>query len=67
MDSGFGSANMAIPAQVLVLGRGCPVRVVWTNGVDGVTCEYGHGDAPAVREMGHFGRCQPRRVILNTG
>jgi len=45
MDAGFGSADMAIPAQVLVLARGCPVRVVWYNGVGGVTCEYGQGDA----------------------
>lgn len=45
VDSGFGSANVVIPVQVLVLARGYPVRVVWCNGVGGVTCEYGQGDA----------------------
>jgi aminoglycoside phosphotransferase len=44
MDSRFGSADAAIPPQVLVLAHGCPVRVVWENGVGGVTCEYGRGD-----------------------
>src|SRR2546429_6490084 len=44
MDSGFGSPEMAIPAPVLALAHGCPVRVVWHNGVGGVTCEYGQGD-----------------------
>ena len=44
MDSRFGSTDLAIPAQVLVLARGRPVRVVWRNGVGGVTCEYGEGE-----------------------
>jgi len=45
MDSGFGPARLAVPAQVLVLARGHPVRVVWHNSVGGVTCEYGRGEA----------------------
>src|SRR5437763_15838168 len=28
MDSGFGSPEMAIPAPILALAHGCPVRVV---------------------------------------
>ena len=43
MDAGFGSTDIAIPAQVLGLARGRPIRVVWHNGVGGVTCEYGEG------------------------
>jgi kanamycin kinase len=35
---------MAIPEQMVALARGRPVRVVWQNGVGGVTCEYGQGD-----------------------
>jgi aminoglycoside phosphotransferase len=45
VDLGFDVANIAIPAQVLVLARGRPVRVVWHNGVGGVTCEYGEGES----------------------
>ena len=44
MDSGVGAVDVAVPTQILVLARGGPVRVVWCNGVGGVTCEYGQGD-----------------------
>ena len=44
MDSGFGPTDVAVPAQVLLLADGQAVRVVWHNGVGGVTCEYGEGD-----------------------
>jgi aminoglycoside phosphotransferase len=45
MDPTFEARETAIPAPVLELARGRPVRVVWTNSVGGVTCEYGHGEA----------------------
>jgi aminoglycoside phosphotransferase len=45
MGSGFGSADVAIPAPVIGLARGGPVKVVWENGVGGVTCEFGDVDA----------------------
>lgn len=45
MDCEFGSADMAIPEQVLVLAGGGPVRVIWCNELGGVTYECGQGAA----------------------
>jgi kanamycin kinase len=45
VDSDFGSTGTAIPAQVVELALGRPVKVVWRNGVGGITCEFGEGDA----------------------
>ena len=59
MDSRFDSTDFAIPAQVRLLACGRPVRVVWRNGVGGVTCEYGEGEGRLA--------ARPPKVNLNLG
>jgi len=41
MRAGPPGDDVSVPASVLVLAAGRPVRVVWRNGLGGLTCEIG--------------------------
>jgi aminoglycoside phosphotransferase len=45
MDAGFGAPGTPVPSAVIGLAGDRPLRVVWQNGMGGVTCELGEGDA----------------------